>query len=155
MTTLPDSTTTQNILQAWHSEVAAYHRFIYFAQIAEMEGHTEIAALFRHAANGEIAQANGLLKFLILRGDPITGLPLQSTQDCLAAVCASEKTAASETYTAMSQTARADGLPEVAEWFEAIGRASRTREKQFRLALEKLHEALSAQPAETAANKAS
>jgi rubrerythrin len=43
-------------------------------------------------------------------------------------------------YPAMARTAREEGLPEIAEWFETLAKAERSHAARFSKALETLRE---------------
>ncbi len=50
---------------------------------ADVEGHSEVAAVFRSAAEGETGHAFGHLEFMEAIGDPATGEPIGPTEDNL------------------------------------------------------------------------
>ena len=58
--------------------------------ILDIEGHTDVARVFRDAADGETGHANGHLFFLEEVGDPATDLPIGGTIDNLKSAIAGE-----------------------------------------------------------------
>ena len=52
---------------------------------ADVEGHNDVAAVFRSTAEGETGHAHGHLEFMEEVGDPATGEPIGSTEDNLKA----------------------------------------------------------------------
>lgn len=56
--------TTENLAKAFAGESQAYQRYINFAQKAEQEGQTQVAKMFRAAAEGEKIHAGLHLKTL-------------------------------------------------------------------------------------------
>jgi hypothetical protein len=69
--------------QAFAAEALAKIRYKYFAQRADVEGYSEVAAAFREVAASEEAQAMGHLEFLQEFGDPVSNQPMGSTKDNL------------------------------------------------------------------------
>lgn len=87
---LLNSKTHQNLKDAFAGESQANRRYLFFASKADIEGHSDIARVFRDTADGETGHANGHLYFLEEVGDPATGLPIGSTSDNLRAAVAGE-----------------------------------------------------------------
>ncbi len=79
MATLKGSRTEQCLKQAFSEEAQANRRYLYFANQADIEGLSDVAALFRSTADGETGHAHGHMDFLAQAGDPITGLPIGTT----------------------------------------------------------------------------
>ncbi|MEL7156447.1 MAG: rubrerythrin family protein [Actinomycetota bacterium] len=123
MASLKGTKTEENLKQAFAAESQATSRYLYFAQTADIDGHPEIAALFRSLAEGETGHAFGHLEFLVDVGDPTTGRPLGSTADNLRSAIANEEREYREMYPAFAQMARDEGFDEVAEWMETMARA--------------------------------
>ena len=126
-----DSQTYANLKRAFAEEAQANRRYTYFARQADVEGFPEIAGLFRDTAEGETNHAYGHLDWLKQVGDPTTGLPVGTTIENLAAAIAGETAEATSGYPAMADTARAEGLPEIAEWFDTLARAERNHAARF------------------------
>ena len=80
---LKGSKTEENLKAAFAGESQANHRYLYFAQKADVEGHNDVSALFRSTAEGETGHAHGHLEYLEQVGDPATGMPIGGTEDNL------------------------------------------------------------------------
>ena len=90
MAALKGSKTEDNLKAAFAGELQANRRYLYFAQKADVEGHNDVAAVFRSTAEGETGHAHGHLEYLEESGDPATGLPIGPTDKNLAAAVAGE-----------------------------------------------------------------
>lgn len=135
---LKGSRTESLLLQAFASEAQANRRYLYFAQTADIEGHVDIAAVFRSTAEGETGHAFGHLDYLRESGDPATGLPFGGTLANLRAAVAGESDEAAEMYPTMAQVAREEGFADIADWFDTLAKAERSHALRFRKALEAL-----------------
>ena len=135
---LKGSKTEQNLKDAFSGESQANRRYLYFAQKADIEGHTEVASIFRSTAEGETGHAHGHLEFLEEVGDPATGLPIGETKQNLAAAIAGETHEYTDMYPGMARTAREEGFEEVADWFETLAKAEKSHAGKFQRALETL-----------------
>jgi rubrerythrin len=135
---LKGSKTEDNLKAAFSGESQANRRYLYFAQKADIEGHTDVAAVFRSTAEGETGHAHGHLEFLEISGDPATGLPIGTTLDNLKAAIAGETHEYTDMYPGMAKTAREEGFDEVADWFETLARAEKSHAGRFQRALESL-----------------
>ena len=138
MATLKGSETHENLKRAFATEAEANRRYIYFARQADVEGYPEIAGLFRDTAEGETGHANGHLDRLRTIGDPITDLPIGSTLKNLESAIAGETREFTDQYPHMAETARGEGFPEVAEWFETLAKAEKNHAARFRQGLKSL-----------------
>ncbi len=136
MSDLKGSKTEANLLAAFANEAQANRRYVYFAQIADIEGYNDVAAVFRSTAEGEAGHANGHLEFLEAIGDPATGLPIGSTEKNLKAAIAGEIREYSEMYPTMARIARDEGFTEIADWFETLAKAEKSHAGRFQKALE-------------------
>ena len=87
---LKGSKTEENLKAAFISEAQANRRYLYFANRADIEGESDISALFRSTAEGETGHAHGHLDYLAEVGDPATGLPIGASRDNLRSAVASE-----------------------------------------------------------------
>ncbi|MCZ8101530.1 MAG: rubrerythrin family protein, partial [Burkholderiales bacterium] len=90
MPSLKGTKTHDNLKAAFAGESQANRRYLYFANKADVEGHTEVAALFRSTAEGETGHAHGHLDYLAEVGDPATDLPIGSSSNNLKAAVAGE-----------------------------------------------------------------
>ncbi len=129
------SKTEANLKAAFASESQANRRYLYFAQKAELEGHRDVAAVFRSTAEGETGHALGHLEYLETCGDPATGLPFGDTASNLRSAIASETHEHADMYLGMAKTAHAEGFDEIADWFETIAKAERSHANRFEKAL--------------------
>lgn len=136
MTTLKGTKTHENLRVAFAGEAQANRRYLYFARQADVEGYPEIAGLFRDTAEGEAGHAHGFLDQLRRLGDPATGLVIGSTKDNLKAAIAGETYEYTSLYPGMAATARQEGFPEIAEWFERLVQAERNHAQRFQRGLQ-------------------
>ena len=128
---LKGSETHQNLKDAFAREAQASCRYLYFAKIAEAEGLSEIAVRLRDMAEAEVGHAHGHLDYLKGCGDPVTGLPFETTGQLLEAAVAGESHEGTDVYPRMAQTARTEGFFEIAEWFETLGKAQKSHAARF------------------------
>ncbi len=138
MAELKGSKTQENLKEAFAGESQANRRYLYFAQKADVEGHPDVASLFRSVAEGETGHAFGHFDFLAEVGDPATGEPVGSTESNLKSAIAGETYEYTEMYPGFSKTAREEGFEEVAEWLETLARAEKSHAGRFTQALESL-----------------
>jgi len=136
MAELKGTKTEQNLKEAFAGESQANRRYLYFAQKADVEGHPDVAALFRSVAEGETGHAFGHFDFLATVGDPATGEPVGSTEANLKSAIAGETYEYTEMYPGFSKTAREEGFEEVAEWLETLARAEKSHAGRFTQALD-------------------
>ncbi|GFZ87954.1 rubrerythrin [Elstera cyanobacteriorum] len=136
MSSLRGTKTEANLKAAFATESQANRRYLYFAQQADIEGYNDVAAVFRSTAEGETGHAHGHLEFLEAVGDPITGLPIGSTENNLRSAIASETYEHSEMYPSMAKMARDEGFEEIAQWFETLAKAEKSHAGRFQKALE-------------------
>ena len=138
MAALKGSKTEDNLKAAFAVESQANRRYLYFANKADIEGQNDVSALFRSTAEGETGHAHGHLEWLEQCGDPVTGLPIGPTRDNLKAAFASETREYTDMYPGMAKTARAEGLDEIADWFETLAKAERSHANRYAKALNEL-----------------
>jgi rubrerythrin len=118
MTSLKESKTLDNLKAAFAGESQANRRYLYFAQKADIEGHNDVAAVFRSTAEGETGHAHGHLEFMEEVGDPATGEPIGSTEENLKAAIAGESQA-NRRYLYFAQKADIEGYNDVASVFRS------------------------------------
>lgn len=138
MAELKGSRTEQCLKEAFAIESQVQLRYMYFANKADLEGKSDVAALFRSSAQGETGHAHGHLEFLEQSGDPATGLPMGNTRQNLAAAVASETNESTHVYPAMARTAREEGFDDIADWFETLAKAERSHTLRYQKALNDL-----------------
>ena len=136
---LRGSKTEQNLKDAFAVESQANRRYLYFANKADIEGQSDVASLFRSTAEGETGHAHGHLEFLENgSGDPVTGLPIGSSRQNLAAAEAGETHEYTDMYPGMAKSAREEGFDEIADWFETLAKAERSHANRYQKALDAL-----------------
>ena len=138
MASLKESKTLDNLKAAFAGESQANRRYLYFAKVADVEGHPDVAGLFRDTAEGETGHAHGHLDYIKKVGDPATGLPIGDTESNLAAAVAGETHEYTDMYPGMAKTAREEGFGEIADWFETLARAEKSHAGRFQRALDNL-----------------
>jgi rubrerythrin len=136
MPSLKGTKTHQNLKDAFAGESQANRRYLYFANKADVEGHADVAALFRSTAEGETGHAHGHLDYLAQVGDPATDLPIGATTDNLKSAVAGETHEYTDMYPGMAKAARDEGFDEIADWFETLAKAERSHANKFAKALE-------------------
>lgn len=117
------SATIKNLEGALAGESMAHIKYLYFAEIADSEGYSDIADHFRWTAAQEIRHAWGHLELLL--GD-IT------TQECVELAIKGETYEYTEMYPQFQQIAKAEGDLAAVKEFEAQTRESYEHAGQFR-----------------------
>ena len=138
MPDLHGSRTHQNLMAAFARESQNSVRYLWFAQLADIDGQPDIAALFRSVADGEIGHAQAVLEHLVDLGDPVTGEPIGETDQNLRAAIAGEFDDAAESYPSFAAAARAEGHDAIAEWFDTLARAEDGQLDRLRAGLDAL-----------------
>jgi len=138
MPALKGTKTHDNLKAAFAGESQANRRYLYFAKIADVEGHPDIAGLFRDTAEGETGHAHGHLDYLREVGDPATGLPIGETEQNLAAAVAGETYEYTDMYPGMAATARQEGFDQIAMWFETLAKAEKSHAGRFQKGLDSI-----------------
>jgi len=131
MPELKDTKTFENLKTAFAGESQANRRYLYFAQKADVEGYPDTAALFRSVAEGETGHAFGHFDFLAEVGDPVTGVPVGSTEANLKSAIEGETYEYTEMYPGFARQARDEGFDEIAEWFETLAKAEKSHAGRF------------------------
>jgi rubrerythrin len=140
MNKIKGTKTHENLKHAFAGESQANRRYLYFAQKADVEGHNDVAAVFRSTAEGETGHAFGHMDFLKNVGDPATDVAFGNTRQNLQSAIEGETYEYTQMYPGMAKTARDEGFPEVAEWFETLAKAERSHAGRFTKGLEGLKE---------------
>lgn len=128
---LKESKTATNLKKAFAGESQSNRRYLYFARKADAEGYSDVARLFRDVAERETDHAFGHLKFLEAVGDPVTGMPIGSTDEDLKSAVDGETNEYSQTYLGYAKTAREEGFDEIADWFETVARDEKSHAGRF------------------------
>ncbi len=134
--------TEQNLLKAFAGESQARNRYEFFAKAAKNEGFEQSSAVFLETANHEKAHAKRFFKFL--EGGAVTvtaaypaGL-IGTTAENLKAAAGGEHEEWTALYQEFSETARAEGFPEVAAAFKMTAKVETEHEKRFLKLLQNL-----------------
>ena len=128
---LKGTKTEDNLKAAFAGESQANRRYLYFSKVADVEGYADVAGLFRDTADGETGHAHGHLDYLKKVGDPATGLPIGGTDMNLKAAIAGETHEYTDMYPGMAKSARDEGFPEIADWFETLAKAEKSHAGRF------------------------
>jgi len=127
--------TGENLMKAFAGESQARNRYTYFAAQAKKEGFVQISAVFEETAHQESEHAKRFFKFMDGGDQQITAAfpfgTIGKTLDNLKAAAAGENHEWSGLYPEFAKTARAEGLPEVAEAFESIAIAEKYHEARY------------------------
>ena len=136
--TVKGTKTEQSLKEAFAGESQANRRYLYFANMSDIAGANDVAAVFRSTAEGETGHAHGHMEYLIDgdAGDPGTGMPAKTVEDVLKAAVAGETHEYTDMYPGMAKTAREEGFDEIADWFETLAKAERSHANKFTKTLE-------------------
>lgn len=137
---LKGTKTEQCLKKAFAGESQANRRYLYFANMADIAGENDVAALFRSTAEGETGHAHGHMEYLLDggSGDPETGMPANNVQAALESAVHGETHEYQDMYPGMARTARDEGHDEIADWFETLAKAERSHATRFTKALNAL-----------------
>ena len=135
---LRGSKTWENLKAAFAGEAQANRRYLYYARLADSEGHPEVAELFREVAQHETGHAFGHMRFLKQVADPVTGLPIGSSRQNLTSCYEGETSEATEMYPGFAEVARDEGFEDLAKWFESLAKVEKSHAELYAKALESL-----------------
>ena len=130
--------TEESLKEAFAGESQANRRYLYFANMADIAGAGDVAAVFRSTAEGETGHAHGHMEYLIEggAGEPGTGMPAKTVTEALEAAISGETHEYTDMYPGMAKIARDEGFDEVADWFETLAKAERSHANKFTKTLE-------------------
>jgi rubrerythrin len=128
----------ENLKHAFAGESQANRRYLYFARAADIEGYPDVGGLFRDTSEAETGHAFGHLDFLKEVGDPVTDVPIGSTEKNLKSAVEGETYEYTEMYPGFARTAREEGLAELAEWFETLAKAEKSHAGRFAKGLDRI-----------------
>jgi rubrerythrin len=128
----------ENLKIAFAGESQANRRYLYFARRADIEGYPDIGGLFRDTSEAETGHAFGHLDFLKEVGDPVTGVPIGTTEQNLRSAIEGETYEYTQMYPGFAKVAREEGFQELAEWFETLAKAEKSHAGRFSKGLEKI-----------------
>src|SRR6201993_3484399 len=129
----------ENLKGAFAGESQANRRYLYFARVADIEGYPDVGGLFRDTSEAETGHAFGHLDFLKEVGDPVTDVPIGSTEKNLKSAIEGETYEYTEMYPGFAKTARDEGFDQIAEWFETLAKAEKSHAGRFTKGLEHVH----------------
>ena len=124
--------TEQNLRDAFAGESQARNKYTYFASVAKKEGYEQIAALFLKTADNEKEHAKMWFKELAGIG---------GTADNLQAAAEGENYEWTDMYENFAKTAEAEGFPELAAKFRAVGEIEKHHEERYRALLQNVETA--------------
>lgn len=127
-----------NLKGAFAGESQANRRYLYFARVADIEGYPDVGGLFRDTSEAETGHAFGHLDFLKEVGDPVTNVPIGTTEKNLKSAVEGETYEYTEMYPGFAKTAREEGLAELAEWFETLAKAEKSHAGRFNKRLDRI-----------------
>src|ERR671931_1827116 len=128
----------ENLKNAFAGKPRANRRYLYFARVADIEGYPDVGGLFRDTSEAETGHAFGHLDFLKEVGDPVTDVPIGTTEKNLKSAVEGETYEYTEMYPGMAKTAREEGLAELAEWFETLAKAEKSHAGRFNKGLKQI-----------------
>ena len=118
--------TEKNLQAAFAGESQARNKYTYFASVAKKEGYEQIAAIFLKTADNEKEHAKMWFKELAGIG---------GTADNLLAAAEGENFEWTDMYEGFAKTAEAEGFPELAAKFRAVGEIEKHHEERYRALL--------------------
>ena len=132
--------TEESLKEAFAGESQANRRYLYFANMCDIAGAGDVAAVFRSTAEGETGHAHGHMEYLIEggAGEPGTGMPAKTVTEALEAAISGETHEYTDMYPGMAKTARDEGFDEIADWFETLAKAERSHANRYQKALDAL-----------------
>ena len=135
---LKGTRTEEALKEAFAGESQANRRYLYFANMADVEGAQDVAAVFRSTAEGETGHAHGHMEYLIEggAGEPGTDMPAKTAKEMLEAAIHGETHEYSDMYPGMAKIARDEGFDEIADWFETLAKAEKSHAGRFQKALD-------------------
>src|SRR5207245_8747293 len=127
-----------NLQNAFAGESQANRGYLYVARRAGIEAYPDVRGLFRDTSEAETGHACGHLDFLKKVADPVTDVPIGSTELNLKSAIEGETYEFTEMYPGFAKTARGEGFEEIAEWFEALAKAAKWHAGRFTKGLQTL-----------------
>jgi rubrerythrin len=141
---LKGTKTEKNLLAAFAGESQARNRYTFFASAAKKAGHEQIAAIFLETADNEKEHAKRFFKLLEGGDVEITATfpagVISDTATNLEEAANGEKLEWSKLYLDAENTARKEGLENIAVQFKEIAEVEEEHEKRYRKLLKNLKE---------------
>ncbi len=131
MKDLTGTKTAANLAAAFAGESQARNKYTYYASKAKKEGYEQIAAIFEETAGNEKEHAKMWFKLLHNNDVPDTITNLMDAAE-------GEKYEWTEMYAEFAEIAKAEGFPEIAYWFKAVGAIEKEHEERYRKLLENI-----------------
>ena len=131
---LKGTQTEKNLQAAFAGESQARNKYTYFASKAKKDGYEQIAAIFEETANNEKEHAKMWFKEL-------HGGSVPSTPENLLAAAEGENYEWTDMYDDFAKTAEAEGFPELAAKFRAVGAIEKHHEERYRKLLKNINDA--------------
>lgn len=122
MQSAPTDQSYEDLKSAFSEEAALAFRYLYFAKVAEIEGHEHIARICREVAEGGLCNAHGSVDFLRQLGADGPQEGVGDTEQNLRTALAVESRGHAVLYPNMAARARSSGLYDIASWFETLGK---------------------------------
>jgi rubrerythrin len=132
------SRTVANLRAALWRASCVSARYHLWAQIADAEGRSAIAATLRGIAEAEESHARGHLERLVALGAQGASGPTSATIANLRAAIEAETYEHSSRYPGFARTAREEGLTEIADWFETVAKSGHSHAQRLAHALQAL-----------------
>ena len=134
MPELKGSKTEQNLRTAFAGETQARTKYDYFASKARKDGYVQIGDLFDETSRNEKEHAKIWFKLLH------DGMP--GTAENLLDAANGENFEWTDMYAGFAQTAREEGLDEIAALFEGVAAIERAHEERYRRLLANVQDGL-------------
>lgn len=125
---------------AFIAEATTALRYRHFAQVAEIEGHVDVAKLFSELSESVACAAHGHIDLLRTVADPATRQPIGDTRLNLAAALTGDLTGFAELYPRLTANAHAAGHADVASWMSNLTALKKAHVARLRGALAELPE---------------
>ena len=142
--------TIENLAKAFIGESQARNRYGFYAKAAKKEGYEQIAAIFGETAEQERAHASNLFKMIkelrVRAGGEVNAIIVEadmptsfgSTKDNLKAAIAGETHEFKSMYPEFAQTAKEEGLNDIAARLRAIAKAEEHHAERYGRLLQEL-----------------
>lgn len=125
---LKGTKTEQNLMTAFAGESQARTKYSYYAKQAKKEGYEQIAAIFDETALNETAHAKMWFKLLHDGAVPNTEANLLDAAE-------GENYEWTDMYKGFAEVAKEEGFPQIAYWFEEVGKIEKGHEERYRTLL--------------------
>jgi len=130
MSNLKGTKTEANLMAAFAGESQARNKYTYYASKAKKEGYEQIANIFLETADNEREHAKIWFKLLH------EGMP--STIENLEDAASGENYEWTDMYEGFGKTAREEGLVDIAELFEEVGKIEKEHEERYKKLLDNI-----------------